>query len=148
MSARFVFQETWEVAAPPSAVHRVLVDLERYPVWWPQVVAVASLGPDHARALCRSALPYTLDLVLAAVDRSPERLAVELGGDLDGSVTFDLSPVAGGTRLDFAQEVRAGGWLGVAAYVGRPVLRWNHDQMMRGCLAGLRRQASIEDMSP
>jgi len=140
VSATFAFRDTWELAAPPAAVHAVLVDLEHYPDWWPQVVAVASLGPDDARVLCRSVLPYTLDLVLHAVDRSPGRLEVSVTGDLEGSVTFGLSAVAGGTRLDFAQRVRVGGWLGAAAYVGRPVLRWNHDRMMRGCRDGLRDQ--------
>jgi Polyketide cyclase / dehydrase and lipid transport len=149
VSATFAFSSVWEVPAPPSAVHAALVDLERYPDWWPQVVAVASLGPDHARVLCRSVLPYTLDLVLHAVDRSPERLEVQLSGDLAGSVVFDLSATRGGTRLQFGQEVRVRrGWLGAASYLGRPVLRWNHERMMRGCRDGLQAQLSIEDMSP
>ena len=76
----YEFRETWEVAAPVDDVHDVLVDLERYPAWWPQVVAVASLGPDDARVLCRSALPYTLDLVLHAVSREAPTLEVEVAG--------------------------------------------------------------------
>jgi carbon monoxide dehydrogenase subunit G len=138
VSPSFAFRDSWEVPARPEAVHDVLVDLEHYPDWWPQVVAVAALGPDDARVLCRSVLPYTLDLVLHAVDRSPGMLEVDVSGHLEGSVRFDLVPVADGTRLDFAQEVRVPGWLGAASYVGRPVLRWNHDRMMRGCVQGLR----------
>lgn len=138
MSPSFAFRDSWEVAARPEAVHDMLVDLEHYPDWWPQVVAVAALGPDDARVLCRSVLPYTLDLVLHAVDRSPGVLSVGVSGHLEGSVRFDLVPVGDGTRLDFAQEVRVPGWLGAASYVGRPVLRWNHDRMMRGCVQGLR----------
>ncbi|WP_345526457.1 SRPBCC family protein [Nocardioides endophyticus] len=138
MIPTFVFRDSWEVAAAPSDVHDVLVDLEHYPDWWPQVVAVASLGPDDARVLCRSRLPYTLDLVLHAVNRSPGVLEVGVSGDLCGSVRFDLVPAPGGTRLDFAQEVRVPGWLGAASYVAGPLLRWNHDRMMRGCARGLR----------
>ena len=126
------------MAAAPAVVHGVLVDLEHYPDWWAEVVAVASLGPDDARVLCRSRLPYTLDLVLHAVNRSPGVLEVEVTGDLHGSVRFDLEPVAGGTRLDFAQDVRVPGWLGAASYVAGPLLRWNHDRMMRSCARGLR----------
>ena len=137
MSPSFAFRDSWEVPAAPVDVHDVLVDLEHYPDWWPEVVAVASLGPDDARVLCRSRLPYTLDLVLHAVNRSPGVLEVEVSGDLIGSVRFDLAPVPGGTRLDFAQEVRAPGWLGAASYVAGPLLRWNHDRMMRGCRQGL-----------
>ena len=148
MRATFTFSGTWDVPAPVATVHRILVDLEHYPDWWPQVVAVASLGPDDARVLCRSALPYTLDLVLHAVDRSPERLEVAVSGDLSGSVRFDLAARAGGTRLSLAQDVAVSGALGAASYLARPVLRWNHHRMMAGCIAGLRRQASIVDMSP
>ena len=140
----YEFRETWEVAAPVDAVRDVLVDLERYPEWWPQVVAVASLGPDDARVLCRSTLPYTLDLVLHAVSREAPLLEVEVAGDLTGAVRWHLSPTATGTRLDFAQDVTVQGrLLGWASYVGRPLLAWNHDRMMAGCLEGLRRQLAL-----
>jgi carbon monoxide dehydrogenase subunit G len=135
--ATYTFSGTWDVPAPPAAVHAVLVDLEHYPDWWPQVVAVASLGPDDARVLCRSTLPYTLDLVLHAVSRSISRLEVAVSGDLSGSVGFSLTPAGGGTRLDLDQEVRVDGLLAVASSVLGPVLRWNHHRMMAGCVAGL-----------
>ena len=139
MGPVFAFGGRWFVPAPPIAVHDVLVDLEHYPEWWPQVVAVASLGPDDARVLCRSVLPYTLDLVLHATDRSPSRLEVGVSGDLSGSVRFTLAPADGGrgTDLHFDQEVTVRGLLGLASYAARPVLRWNHHRMMAGCVAGL-----------
>jgi carbon monoxide dehydrogenase subunit G len=139
--ATYTFSGTWQIAAPVDAVHALLVDLEHYPDWWPQVRAVASLGPDDARVLCRSVLPYTLDLVLHAVDRSPSLLEVAVSGDLSGSVRFRLSAVDGRTRLDFSQEVAVAGLLGALSYVGGPVLRWNHHRMMAGCVAGLRAAA-------
>ena len=39
----FSFHTQWELAAPVEAVQPVLSDLERYPEWWPQVVAVAKI---------------------------------------------------------------------------------------------------------
>lgn len=140
MTSTYTFRGTWDVDAPLAAVHEVLVDLERYPDWWPQVVAVASLGPDDARVLCRSRLPYTLDLVLHAVSRESPLLEVNVSGDLDGVVRWRLSELPAGTRLDFEQEVEVGGLLSAASYVVRPLLRWNHDRMMAGCVEGLRRQ--------
>lgn len=125
------------MAAPPDEVARVLADLEFYPTWWPQVVAVASLDPDRARVLCRARLPYTLDLVLTAVTREPPVLEVLVEGDLEGWVRFELTPEGAGTRLDFRQEVTAQGWLGVASAALRRPLHWNHHQMMRGCREGL-----------
>ena len=112
--------------------------LERYPEWWPQVLAVASLGPDDARVLCRSALPYTLDLVLHAVSRDPDRLEVDITGHLEGTAAWRLTDLGGATRLVFTQEVTVGGWLGVVSVLARRVLRWNHARMMAGCIEGLR----------
>ncbi|MGA8255130.1 MAG: SRPBCC family protein [Nocardioides sp.] len=138
--AHYEFTGSWSIAAPLAEVRDVIVDLEHYPRWWPQVVAVASLGPDDARVLCRSRLPYTLDLVLHAVSREAPVLEVAVAGDLAGMVRWTLTSVPDGTRLDFEQDVAVGGLLGVASRVARPVLRWNHDQMMAGCLSGLRRR--------
>lgn len=141
------FTDTWSVAAPVAEVAAVLVDLEHYPQWWPQVRAVAKIGPDTAWVRCRSALPYTLDLVLDAVRREPPVIEVALSGDLDGFARFTLTPIdragtAGSgsmehTRLDFEQEVTVRGWLALASYLGRPLLTWNHTRMMDGCRSGL-----------
>ena len=138
MSRSFAFRDSWEVDAPPASVHDVLVDLEHYPDWWPEVVAVASLGPDDARVLCQSRLPYTLDLVLHAVRREPELLQVRIRGDLEGTAVWRLTDLGRRTRLDFEQEVTVGGWLARVSPVVRPVLRWNHGRMMHGCIEGLR----------
>jgi uncharacterized protein YndB with AHSA1/START domain len=138
VSASYSFAGSWTVPAPPDRVHEVLVDLERFPEWWPQVLAVASLGPDDARVLCRSALPYTLDLLLHARDRDLRRLEVGIDGDLRGWARWTLTETSAGTRLDFGQEVSVAGWLGRISPVLGPVLRWNHDRMMTGCLEGLR----------
>jgi hypothetical protein len=114
------------------------VDLEHYPEWWPQVRAVASLGPDDAWVVCRSVLPYNLHLVLHAVSRDGDVLEVGVSGDLDGFVRWRLTDAGGGTRMDLEQEVTVTGLLGVASYALRPVLRWNHHRMITQCIAGLR----------
>lgn len=137
----YSFGGTWTVPFPVPQVRDVLVDLEHYPQWWPQVLAVVKLGEDDARVLCRSALPYTLDLLLHAEHREPTLLETSLAGDLSGRARWELSAVGGGTRLDFAQEVRVTGRaMAAASYLPRPVLRWNHDRMMAGCVAGLQRR--------
>jgi hypothetical protein len=139
MSRGFTFRDEWVVAAPMPDVQAVLVDLEHYPSWWPQVRAVAKLGPDDALVVCRSVLPYALQVRLRAVHRLPDLLETALDGDLEGIARWRLTPVDGGTHLAFEQDVRVTGrLLGLAAYAGRPVLTWNHDRMMAGCIAGLR----------
>jgi hypothetical protein len=134
----YEFRGSWWVPAPIDRVRDTVVDLEHYPEWWPQVRAVVRLGPDDARVLCRSVLPYTLDLALHAVSREGRVLEVAVSGDLDGSVRWHLAPEAGGTRMDFEQDVAVSGALAWASVVARPLLVWNHHRMMAGCARGLR----------
>lgn len=137
MRAAHRFTGTWTVPADLLAVQHTITDLERYPEWWPQVRAVARLGPDDARVLCRATLPYTLDLVLHAVSREAPVLEVAVSGDLEGSVRWRLTEVAGGTRLELGQEVEVSGALAAASYAVGPLLRWNHQRMMAGGISGL-----------
>jgi hypothetical protein len=134
----YVFEDSWEAPAPPAQVHDVLLDLEHYVDWWPQVRAVASLGPDDALVVCRSLLPYDLELALHAESRDPESLRVGIDGPIRGFAHWRLTPTDGGTRLDFEQQVHAVApafrW---ASYVARPVLTANHAWMMRGAERGL-----------
>lgn len=127
------------VPLPRPAVHERLLDLERYPAWWPQVRAVAKIDDDNALVVCRSQLPYDLELHLHAVRRDPELLEVDVGGPLEGWVRWALHDEGPGrTRLRFTQQVRARApVLKVASYLARPLLVWNHAQMMRGAVAGL-----------
>jgi hypothetical protein len=139
MSPAYSFHGTWVVPAPVAQVQPVLLDIEHYPEWWPQVRAVAKITDDDARVLCRSVLPYTLDLYLHAERRDPHLLETTLTGDLEGVVRWRLADDSGGTRLDFEQDVRVTGrLLHLASYAGRPLLSWNHHRMMDGCIAGLR----------
>ena len=140
----FHFESTWDVAAPLVDVQAVLVDLEHYPDWWPQVLAVAKIDDETARVLCRSALPYTLDLVLGAVHREPTLLETTISGDLEGEVRWRLTAIPGGTRLDYDQAVDITGALArLAARPLGPVLRWNHHRMMTGCRTGLSRVLGV-----
>ena len=43
-SAAYSFRDRWHVDAPPARVREVLVDVEHYVDWWPEVVAVAAAG--------------------------------------------------------------------------------------------------------
>ncbi|MER7556056.1 SRPBCC family protein [Nocardioides sp. NPDC126508] len=137
MAASYEFAETWELPLSPEGARDVLVDLERYPRWWPQVRAVAKLGEDDALLVCRSALPYDLEIVLHAVSRDLPTLEVSLGGDLEGFARWTLTPTPNGSRMVFEQEVVVRGLLGVASVLLRPVLTWNHRRMMLGCRRGL-----------
>lgn len=141
MVAGYVFDAHWYVPYPRDEVAAVLLDLQQYPRWWPAVAAVASLGPDDALVLCRSRLPYTLELRLHAQERGPETLTTTIEGDLAGWARWRLAESPGGTELRYHQEVEVTGvvmrW---ASRIARPVLVWNHDTMMASCREGLTRR--------
>jgi hypothetical protein len=132
------FTDSWHTPARQEQVHEVLLDLEHYVDWWPQVRAVASAGPDDALVVCRSRLPYDLDLHLHAESRDVDLLRVGIDGPISGYAAWRLTPVDDGTRLDFEQRVHAVAPLfRAASYVAKPLLRANHAWMMRGARQGL-----------
>ena len=134
------FSSTFTLEAPRNRVHDVLVDLEFYADWWSQVRAVAKIDDDHALVVCRSTLPYDLELELSAVRRDPDLLEVGIDGPIRGWARYHLDEQGpGSTSLRFEQEVRAEApMFAVASYVARPLLVWNHHRMMVGSEQGLR----------
>jgi hypothetical protein len=132
----FRFDETWLCPGPADVVGEVLTDLAEFPAWWSQVVDVAKIDDETARVVCRSVLPYTLDLVLTSVRRDPP-LEVRVAGDLVGWVRIGLAEHAGGTTVRYRQQVVVPGWRGYAAMPLRRLLRWNHARMMVGLRDGL-----------
>lgn len=141
--ASYTFAHSWVTPAPLADVAAVAADLEHYPQWWPQIRAVARLGPDSARVLVRAALPFTLDVVLDAVRREPPVLEVAISGAVDGWARWSLSHESGGTRCDYTQQVTVNGWLARLSRLGRPVLEWNHHRAMLGCERGMRQRLGV-----
>jgi hypothetical protein len=113
-----------------------------------QVRGVAKIDDDTALLVCRSVLPYDLELVLTAVSREVDLLEVQIDGPIRGHARYHLVETGPGvTSLRFEQEVLAESRLMVlASYVARPLLVWNHHRMMRGSEQGLR--ALLEGRQP
>ena len=105
------FATSFTLEAPRSRVHDVLLDLEHYCDWWPQVRAVGKLDDDHALVICRSALPYDLELLLTAVSRDDELLEVGIDGPIRGWARFrpGREPSSVERGRDHRRRVRAGG---------------------------------------
>ena len=142
---RYRFSSTSTLEAPRERVHRTLVDLEFYSEWWKQVRGVGKLDDDHALVVCRSALPYDLELELTAVSRSVDELEVAIDGPIRGWARYRLDETSPGvTELQFEQDVHAESRLMVfASYVAKPLLVWNHHRMMRGAEQGLRARLEL-----
>ncbi|MGW6689701.1 SRPBCC family protein [Streptomyces sp. NPDC054961] len=131
----------WDLAAPAPRVYAALERADDYPLWWPQVRAVAPVDDEGSgAALIRSALPLTLRVSADELLRDPARgiLEVALRGDLEGWARWTVRPRRGGARALYEQEVEVRRplmrWLSLP---GRPVFRLNHGLMMRAGRRGL-----------
>ena len=135
MSPAYQFESRWlQPGADVATVYDVLEDVAAYPAWWRSVPAVVRLAEDEALLLCRSRLPKTIRLVMRPLrqDRDAGVLHASLAGDLVGWSRFDLTAVPSGVVLHYTQQVDTPGRLmSLAGRLARPVLVWNHQQMMR-----------------
>ena len=145
MSAEYVFRSEWRIDAGPDDVYAALQDVERYPSWWPQVVAARWLDDDSGEVRCRSLLPYDLAFVVHREVEDPEArvLRARMDGDLAGFSQWTVSVRDAGSIAIFDEEVDVHKRLVRAAgRLVRPALRFNHDLMMRSGERGLRRKLS------
>ncbi|MEV0681750.1 SRPBCC family protein [Actinosynnema sp. NPDC050436] len=135
------FRSTWLVDSPPGETFDVLADLASYPQWWPEVREARQIADRAAELRCRSLLPY--DLVFEtwhnANDPGAGLLRADLVGDLEGTASWRVEADGAGTRLVYEQEVEVRKTLlRRIALVSRPVLKANHELMMRHGRRGLR----------
>ena len=142
------FETTWQLPAPRDVVWAAVDDVERWPSWWPGVVQARVLpSPDDRRRLrlrFRSALGYSLAFTAVVVRSDPPVTgSAEVDGHLQGTGTWRLTEVHGGTRLDWTWSVEPRVlWLRLLSPVARPVFGWAHARLMRQGRAGLDRRLS------
>ncbi len=137
----YVFRSQWRLPAPPVAVYEALRDVEGYPRWWPQVVAVRRLDDAGGELRCRSLLPYDLVFAVHREIEDPDTgvLRARLTGDLAGTSQWTVRADGAGSVAVFDEEVDVHkGLVRAAGRLVRPALRFNHDLMMRSGEKGLR----------
>jgi hypothetical protein len=139
---RYRFRTEWHIAADADRVYAALADVPRYPSWWPEVRATRELADGAGEIRCRSMLPY--DLVFTASreieDPVTRVLRAHIVGDLIGTSEWTIAANGAGTLAVFDEDVRVGKTaVRAAGRLARPVLRFNHDRMMRSGERGLRR---------
>ena len=139
MEYRFV--TIWHIEAPIEAVCAAISHSLNWPQWWRNVERVEELFPGDARGIgsvrrytWRGRLPYRLTFDIRVVDAEPLS-AVEgiASGDVEGRGrwSFTTDGVVTTVRLDWQIRTTAA-WMNLLALVARPLIRWNHDGVMRG----------------
>jgi uncharacterized protein YndB with AHSA1/START domain/quercetin dioxygenase-like cupin family protein len=144
LSRPYVFVDEWDVAAPQQAVFDAIADARTYPQWWrPVYLDVDADGPaelgKQSRQHFKGRLPYHLHTrsTVVALD-APRTVTAEVDGDLRGTGTWTLTPLATGTHVRFDWQVHADRkLLKLLTPLLRPVFRWNHNWAIARAMEGL-----------
>ncbi len=142
----------WRVAATPQRVWAVLTEPETWPQWWPCVRSVQTLrrgASDGLGSLHRiewvTRLPYDVVIEIEAVESvRPERLRGRSRGSLQGEGLWLLRADGAHTNVTYLWRVELQRpWMRALAPLLAPLLRWNHDAVMRAGGAGLARHLGL-----
>ena len=143
MRTLYRFSHEWQVAATTDAVRALLEDVPDYGAWWPRVRVVGDASTETRRAArleVRAPLGYRIRFSITESVTTREELRALLAGDLDGWCVWRVTPVPGGTRVVFAQEVEARSrLLRLASPLLHHALAAQHARVMRGAETGMRR---------
>ncbi|MEK0312364.1 SRPBCC family protein [Cohnella sp. 56] len=150
--AMYRFEHVWRIEREKEQLWTLIRDFE-YEGWWPGVTidrlatgsASDGVGNGYA-SVFRSKLPYTLKLRADVVDsHPPERIELRVTGHLEGRAIIRLHGAGQATELRCALELRTRRrWMTLLAPLLRPVFVWNHRQVMKAGLAGLRAYLSAQ----
>lgn len=147
------FLTCWLLAAPREAVFDAVWLSERWPEWWPGVVAAVETDPgDPVTGIgrrgsyeWRSRIPYPVrfDVVATRVER-PWLLEGAATGGMVGTGRWRLFAEEGAegplTAVLYEWNVRpTAAWMRALTPIAAPLLRWNHDLLMRRGAEGLAR---------
>ncbi len=136
-----MFHTVWSIDAAFEDVCAVLIDVEAYPTWWPEVRSVEDLGGGRFDMVARSLLPFELH-TLSEPDGAGHEAGVifaRLCGDLSGIARWTVEALGPDCRVVYDQEVETHTLvLNRLAPIARPAFRLSHRLMMRHGQAGLR----------
>jgi len=134
---RLHFTDDWYVAARPAVTRDLIRQVTDWPTWWPSSLSVVSARPRVAGATeasqytFQTRLPY--QMVFQADVVHEDQMAVEtvVVGRVEGVGGWQVTPVAGGSRVHFDWSVDPQVlWMRALSLLARPVFIWNHQSLM------------------
>jgi carbon monoxide dehydrogenase subunit G len=100
-------EERIEIARPPEDVYALVSDLRRGPEWQPSLVRVDVERGTEVRRIAGQEREASFDVTRNEAPRLFE--IVSRGGPVRARATFDLTPVAAGTRVDLSLVLELSG---------------------------------------
>jgi hypothetical protein len=147
MASTYHFVSRWRVRASVAEAHDIISQPLEYPRWWPAVYLEAREttppgGPcRRVEFHTRGMLPYSLIWEATVVERMPERIVIEAGGDLEGRGVWSFSQDGEFVDITFEWDVDVNKPLvRYMTPVLRPVFEANHRWSMEQGEASLREE--------
>lgn len=146
--AEFSFVTTWHIEAPLPQVCNAISQCKYWPAWWKGVEKVEELDPGDAggigslrRFTWKGRLPYRLTFDIRIVRAEPLKIVEgRASGEVEGVGRWQFTHDAPVTIVRYEWHVRTTRrWMNLLAAFAKPLIRWNHDQLMRQGGAGLAR---------
>lgn len=155
MSPPYAFPYRGEFTFPLDSgrMWSILEHHDRYETWWSWMrrlrVDGDPLEPGCVISFAVVApIPFKMHLRLEVVEAAPpNRLVVNVRGDLEGQASVTFDDVGGECRTLVAWDVEVKQpAMRRSSYVARPVLKWGHDRAVASGVAGFRRQIERGDI--
>ncbi|BAY09560.1 SRPBCC family protein [Calothrix sp. NIES-2098] len=138
--ANYSFLTIWEIETPIDKVWDVIIHSERWPSWWKAVESVveieageASLIGNIRRFTWQTPLSYklTFDGCVTRIE-PPKIMKAVASGELEGVGLWELEEVDGVTTVSYTWTVTTTKpWMNALALFIRPLMEWNHHEIMR-----------------
>lgn len=140
------FVTLWKINAPLVDVWNTIADIDRFPEWWKAVKKIEIVEPGDERGInaivrqtWRGVLPYQLSFVSRTTEVDyPRSISLVATGSLEGEGRWTFDEEDGVTTVRYDWNVRTtGAGMTLLALALKPLLAWNHDEIMRWGKAGL-----------
>jgi uncharacterized membrane protein len=142
----YSFVTVWKIEAPLKVVWDVICNTEDLPNWWKAVIGVKVIDRGDANGVnflveqtWKGILPYQLSLLsrTTAVDYL-KSIEIVASGDLEGKGKWTFSENEGIVTVQYNWDVQTTQKaMSFLALIVKPLLAWNHDEIMRWGASGL-----------
>jgi uncharacterized protein YndB with AHSA1/START domain len=152
MQRHLYFSYEWHLATTPTAVWRVLTQLESWPVWWSAVTEVKRASDGNARgegAVLHSFWKGWRSRLVAVemrtlVAEENVLLVLKSSGNMQGLGRWELTEIPVGVTVRYTGEVSLTPFLQWFYPVLQPFMSLHYQHTMRAGAEGMARQLGVE----
>jgi uncharacterized protein YndB with AHSA1/START domain len=150
---QYSFVTVWKIEAPIELVWDEICDIENLPSWWKAIVDIKVIdrGDENGvnflvEQIWKGVLPYKLSLLskTTAVDYL-KSIEIVASGDLEGLGKWTFTQEGEIVRVQYNWDVKTTQKaMSFLALVIKPLLAWNHDEIMRWGALGLAKKLNAK----